>query len=65
MQALLIASYFGSESFERDVAIKLRVAGEINFAHAALTEFGTDFVTTESSSGIKHCTQRGSSPTVR
>src|SRR2546423_12036900 len=50
MQALLVASYFGSESLERDVAIELCVAGEINLAHAALTEFGADFVTTESCS---------------
>jgi hypothetical protein len=49
-QALLIASYFGSESLERDVAIELRVTGEINLAHPALTEFGADFVTTESCS---------------
>ena len=47
MQPLLVAGYLGREKFQGDLAIKLRVAGEIYFAHPALTQLGTNFVATE------------------
>jgi len=36
MQTLLIARDFGRQKFQRDLAIELRVAGEIDLAHATL-----------------------------
>jgi len=50
-----IVRHRGQEDFDRDVAIQLRVARPVNFAHAARPEGRLDFVRPEaSSSGQGH-----------
>jgi hypothetical protein len=51
VQPLLITSYIRRQNLERDVAIKLSVAREINFAHAALAYLRADFITAEFCAG--------------
>jgi hypothetical protein len=47
MQPLLIARDLSGENLQRDVAIELRIACQIHFAHPALTNLRADFITSE------------------
>ena len=49
LETFLVCNEFGGQDFQRDGAREFRILREINFAHPALTNFGADFVTTESS----------------